>query len=177
MIMENVTEPLVCRYRWTEEEAWKVSRHHWRKTLRWPFRWLAYAVFGAILILSAWSLVTYGFAVSPLVLLLVSIYFLVLLRFEARMRHRRQFHRRPDRDALLEYRLSDEGIAFEAEGLAESQVTWAAVFKALRVPDGTILYPHEQVMFWLPQSGFSSPGAMEALDRLLRAKVPRYSSL
>jgi hypothetical protein len=177
MIMETIAEPLVCRYRWTEQEAWKVARYHWKKGVRWPFRALAYLVLGGILVLSAWSLLTHGFAVSSLVLFLVSIYFILLLRFEARWQHRRKFRRRPDRDALLEYRVSDEGIAFKSEGLGEGQTTWAAVFKVLRVPDGVIVYPHEQVMYWLPHDGFSSAGASVELDRLLRAKVPRYDSL
>jgi hypothetical protein len=170
-------EPLVCRFLWTEQESWKVSLYHWKKSGRWPFLGLAYLIFGGMIVFSAWNLLKYGFEVSSLVLILLSIFLLLLVTFAARWRHRRKFLRRPDRDALLEYRVSDEGIAFKAEGLGEGQTPWAAVFKVLRVPDGVLVYPHEQVMYWLPDAGFPSADAIAELDRLLREKVSRYDSL
>jgi len=116
-------------------------------------------------------------AISSVAMLVVSLYFLVLLPLEARWWHRRRFRLRPDADAQLEYALSGDGISARAEGLAESRSAWTAVFKVLRTPAGFLVYPNEQVMYWLPRDGFTSAGAMEALDVLFRAKVPRYASL
>ncbi len=177
MIPETVDQPWICKYRWTEAEAWKAKRFHWKRNFRWPFRWLAYFVLGGILLLSSWSLLTSGFAVASVVMLVASFYFLVLLPLEARWWHRRRFRLRPDADAQLEYALSGDGISANAEGLAESRSAWAAVFKVLRTQAGFLVYPNEHVMYWLPRDGFSSAGAMEALDSLFRAKVPRYASL
>jgi len=113
--------PLVCRHLWTEQEAWKVSLYHWKKSGRWPPLWLAYLVFGGVLVFSVWKLLTHGFEVSSLVLFLLTAFLLLLIRFATRWLHRLRFPRRPDHDALMEYRVSEEGIAFKAEGLSEGQ--------------------------------------------------------
>jgi hypothetical protein len=177
MILDTVDPLWICKYRWTEAEAWKAKRYHGKKNFRWPFRGLAYFVLGGILLISSWSLFTYGFALPSFAMLAFSFYFLFLLRLEARWWHLRRFRIRPDRDALVEYALSDDGISAKAEGLAESRSTWAAVFRVLRTPEGFLVYPNESVMYWLPRDGFAAAGAMEALDSLFRAKVPRYASL
>jgi hypothetical protein len=177
MILETVDQAWICKYRWTEAEAWKAKSYHWKRTFRWPFRWLAYLVLGAALIVSAWSLLTQGFAVPSVAMLVASFYLLVFRPFEARWWHRRRFRLRPDLDSWLEYVVSDEGISSRSEGMGEGSVTWAAVFRALRTPAGFLVYPNESVFYWLPRDGFAADGAMEALDSLFRAKVPRYASL
>ena len=173
MMMEN-SEPLVCRFLWREEEAWKVSVYHWKKSGRWPPLGLAYLVFGGILVFSVWKLLTHGFEVSSLVLFLLTAFLLLLIKYATRWRHRLKFPDRPDSNALMEYRVSGEGIAFKAEGLNEGQTPWAAVLKVVRVPDGVLVYRHEQMMYWLPDEGFPSADAIAGVDRLLRAKISRY---
>jgi len=170
-------QPLVCRYLWTEEEAWKVSVYHWKKSGRWPPLWVAYLVFGGILVFSVWKLLTHGFEVSSLALFLLTTFLLLLIKYATRWRHRLRFPRRADRDALMEYQVSEEGIAFKAEALSEGRAPWAAVLKVLRVPDGVLVYRREQEMYWLPDEGFPSADAIAEVERLLREKVSRSESL
>ena len=170
-------QPLVCRYLWTEEEAWKVSIYHLKQSGRWPPLWLAYLVFGGVLVFSVWKFWTHGFEVSSLVLFLLTTFLLLLVKYATRWRHRLKFPDRPDSNALMEYRVSGEGIAFKAEGLNEGQAPWAAVLKVVRAPDGVLVYRHEEMMYWLPAEGFPSADAIAELDRLLREKVSRSESL
>jgi hypothetical protein len=176
MIMDTVPERLICRNRWSEEEAWKVLSYHRSKALR-LFRVLMNLLFVAFLVFAFWALVTQGNRSSPVLLLVISLYGLFFRQLGARWWHRRRFRLRPDRDALVEYRFSDAGISFAAEGLGEGRATWASVFKVLRVSDGVLIYPNERVMYWIPDRGFTSVDAVGEVDRLLRAKVPRYESL
>ena len=169
MMAEEQADQVICRYRWTVEELETATRYHWRRKVRAPFRWLFYGMLSAILLLGLVDLWMTGLSIQSAVLIVMPVYFLFLRRLEARWWRRRRFAKRPDRDAMIEYRVSPDGLSSVCEGLGESDNSWRTFSRCARTPEGLLLYLNEEMFIWLPSHGFRAPEEVERCAQLVEA--------
>jgi hypothetical protein len=137
-------QPVIIRFRWTDDDLFHAYRYHFRHICRPAFRIGLHFLFAVLLIGGVLMLVSSGPAgKAPLPIALGSlaggIYWFVFRPFERRWAVRRQFSKRPDRDIELEWQVSADKIRTQST-LGHSEFVWQAFTKMVRTPSGVLLY-------------------------------------
>ena len=86
---------------------------------------------------------------------------------------RRQFAKRPDRDAEIEWRISADSI-HQGGAHGTSDFTWAALAKVVQTPAGFLFYPTEQIFHWVPRHGFASDTDFDRLSQLAQQHATAF---
>lgn len=105
---------------------------------------------------------------------LAGFYWLFLRRWDRRWAIARQFRQRPNKDEMIEYIFTDDGLCIHTSG-SESKSVWDVIFKVARTKQGFLIFPSASIFYWLPFHAFAGPEQVEKLDQILKARVPRYS--
>jgi hypothetical protein len=80
------------------------------------------------------------------------------------------YAKRPERDLVITYRLSDERIFCKSE-VASSEMLWRTILKVLQTDDGFLLYVSDTQIHWLPIHGFQNPADVDRFANLATEKV------
>ena len=174
----TMEQPVIIRFRWTDDDLFQAYRYHFRHICRPAFRIGLHFLFAVILIGGVLMLVSSGPAgKAPLPVslsfLFAGIYWFVVRLFERRWVIRRQFSKRPDRDIEIEWQVTADKIRTQST-LGHSEFVWQAFTKMLRTPSGVLLYPVDQIYHWLPRRGFTSDAEFDRFVELARGKIQRY---
>jgi FlaA1/EpsC-like NDP-sugar epimerase len=109
-----------------------------------------------------------------------TVFFAVLLaalsvsRWLDRWLIKRRFRKSPYRNDEVVITLTDEGV-HTVDSKSETKWAWSACTKALRCPDGFLLYQGPGVFNWLPDTALIE-GAIAEVESLLEANVDDYGS-
>jgi hypothetical protein len=173
--------PIKVSYRWSADEVLLLNRLHMRhsaqgRKVRSSFR------SGGILFLCIGVLLLCGAAMTPqklralvfgLGLVLLG---LVILVGAPRLLEKavlKSYAKRPDKDLVIAYELSEEGISSKTD-VASSNFLWRTIQRVLRTGDGFLLYLTDTQVQWLPAHGFQVPADTDRLANLAKAKVGDY---
>ena len=170
-------QPVIIRFRWTDDDLFQACRYHFRHTCRPAFRFSLHFLFAALLIGGVVMLASSGPAgKAPLPISLsfmfAGTYWFAVRPFERRWIVRRQFSKRPDRDIELEWHVTADKIRIQST-LGHSEFGWQAFTKMLRTPSGVMLYPIDQIYHWLPRRGFANDAEYERFSELAKSKIER----
>lgn len=168
-------EPLLVRYRWTDEELIRAQRYHHRQSCRPAFRFALHGLFALMLLAGAGPLGRGG-GEAPRVgagaLLGAGIYWFAIRPFYWRWWTRRRFRRRPDRDIEIEWRLGPDRIQVRSALVGQSDFGWEAIAKVVRTADGFLFYTlGDELYHWLPRRGFADEHAWTRGDELARERI------
>ena len=89
---------------------------------------------------------------------------------------RRQFSKRPDGAAGIEWRISDEGLKSSTPN-GKGEQNWAAFLKVVQTPSGFIFYPTAQIFQWLPRSGFASDSDFDRLAQIAQKNAGNFKRI
>lgn len=175
------TEAVVARYRWTEDELLTAYRSHYRYSSTQFVR-------SVVIVLCAVALIggTIAFFIAIVMapskaadIAFLPIFFGVMLALAwisrsltvSRYSVRRQFRKRPDQDIDIEWWLGPDEIRTRSE-LNEARFVWSAFVKAVKTPNGLLLYNLTNFFQWLPRHAFSSDADFEQVVAWAELNVP-----
>lgn len=171
-------QPVIIRFRWTEEDLIQAYRYHFRHICRPAFRFALHILFSVLLVGGIFMLVISGPAGKAplpvsLAFLYAGIYWFAIRPFVRRWMLRRQFSKRPDRDIELEWQVDAYKICTQSP-LGHAELGWKAFTKIVRTPKGIMVYPNDQIYHWLPRRGFTGDAEFERFFELAKSKIQRH---
>jgi hypothetical protein len=86
------------------------------------------------------------------------------------------YAKRPDRDMVLNYEMSEEGLSSRND-VASTDLQWRAIVKAVRTVDGFLLYISDMQIHWLPVRGFQDAADVNRFADLSKRKVRDYQEM
>jgi len=168
-----MNEEILIRYRWTADELLAGHRANFRHRVRPIFRW-GFVFLAALFVVASVSKLREGGASPMGLFLLFAALYIPLMFFVVRpWLVRRQFNKRPDRDAEIEFRISQERIHLQT-GHGSSDVTWEGLAKVVQTPKGFLLYPTNEIFHWLPQHGFANQADFDRLAEIARQRAQEF---
>lgn len=115
-----------------------------------------------------WRAFGYGFG-----LVLLGAVSWAALPFLMRRSVLRAYAKKPDRDLRVTYTVSKERLSCVSD-VASSDMLWRTILKALRTPDGFLLYVTDLQVHWLPVHGFENTAEIERLATLAKDRIQDY---
>lgn len=85
----------------------------------------------------------------------------------------KSYSQKPDRDMVINYELSEQGVACRSE-VASSDLRWQGIPRVVRTADGFMLYLTDMQVHWLPARSFQNKEEIERFARLAKAKAAQY---
>lgn len=89
---------------------------------------------------------------------------------------RRQFSKRPDANAEVEWTLSDQGIV-SSTPLSKGEIQWSAFQRVISTPSGFLFMPNRQIFHFIPTRAFETPTDIENLKTLARQHATEFKEL
>ena len=86
----------------------------------------------------------------------------------------REFHKRPDANALVEWEISEEEIKTQCKGLASSEFHWKVFLNIVETRDGFLFYPHRR-SFTGCRSAFERPEGIEHVRQFAKSHGLKYT--
>lgn len=173
--------PIKVSYRWSADEMLLLNRLHMRYSAHGPK--LTSSVRNAgILFLCVGVLLLCGAALTPqklralafgLVIVGAGVGLLVGVPRLLRKAVLKAYEKKPDKDLVGVYELSEEGLSFKNE-VTSSNLLWRAIPKVQRFGEGFLLYVTDTQVHWLPIRGFQVPADADRFADLAKAKVGEY---
>ena len=171
----DMEPPITVRFLWTANELCLGYHYHFRHICRPTIRFGLHAIFALVLCGGAlacmqergWGLV------APLVAVWVGLYWFFIRGYAFRWAVRRQFAKRPDKNAEIEWQIAADKLTVRSS-LGYSEFSWRALAKVLRTPQGLMLYPFDNLFHWLPRHSFLSDAEFDRAADLARTMVPRF---
>ncbi len=178
--MSDATPPLTVRFRWTQEEFLLAHRLYLRATTGRSIKWCARALFLCTVLLAllyfgvdhgAWAYVRgallIGFGALVLWLTGPGLGALVVRRYK----------KRPDAGHEIHMQFGHDALDVRTAGLAQSEVKWPALVRAVLAPEGALLFLTTRQYLYVSGSGFVDVAARERFDDLVREHVANVREL
>ena len=159
-----------ARYQFTSDEFVKANRYVLKSKLRPAMRVAAIAIALVMIAIGVWLVLQ---DVTPLMgyVGLAAGAFWLTIPFVQPILLRRAMRRDPDRDALIEWRIDDEGTRVIVGNVEKTSVAWSAYTKALITREGYLLYRGAKRLSWLPFKAFASRTDHDAAQALIEQHV------
>jgi uncharacterized protein YjeT (DUF2065 family) len=174
--------PIKVSYRWSADETLLLNRLHMRYSTH--GRKLTRTLRNAgIVFLCLGVLLLCGFARRPqkfgalafgLVLVGAAVGLLVGAPRLLRKAVLKAFEKKPDKDLVGVYELSEQGLSFKND-VTSSDLLWRAIPKVQRFGEGFLLYVTDTQVHWLPIRGFQVPTDADRFADLAKAKVGNFT--
>ena len=169
--MSSVT----VRFRWTIDEYVRAYRFHRGLQVRPLLRWTVVVMAVSIGGICIWSLYVAGFSWPSALLFLGCVYLLGLRQLDQDWAVRRKYRRLRNFDQLKEWTFSDDRIAVNSEDGA-GHFVWSSITKWIETPLGFLIYPQEDICFWIPLDAFESDNDVDVLREMARKKVAKIGT-
>ena len=169
-----MSTPITASYRWSKDEFLRAQRLAVRHSRQGRLLYRFLTVIGVLILLSGVVGLcqrTTGWLGFLFTVLLSSFFFSVPLF--ARRTALKLYAQKPDRDMVVTWDISDDGIRSKTE-LASSESTWAFFQKVFRVREGFLLYTSGSIFYWLPMHAFRDTADAERFAELAKSKVRDY---
>jgi len=168
-------ESITVSYSWVVDELLTAQRYHLRHKIRRPFRIAGYVLAAFVLVAGAGIIWKDGFAFAPALMVLFGLYVFFLRRFEARFVAKRKFNKLPSKNKEITWTFSEDSLSYRSQDLAEGSMNWGAITKVVTAPTGVLLYPQDEIFYWVPHKAFSSGSELKSLlDLVDRKGIPRH---
>ena len=167
-------KPITASFRWDKEEMLRASRHAMNHTAgmrRIHIVMRALAVFN--LIGGGYTFCTGHTDLTGFIGLVVLSVFFIAIPFLPRLGVRMKYRQRPDRDKIVTWEISADRLTLKTD-LATTDMTWGALVRVIRVPDGFLLSPNPGQFQWLPSHSFHNPADIERFAELAKSRARKY---
>jgi hypothetical protein len=164
--------PIVIRFRWTVDELLRADDYQFRHICRPLIRFATHFIIAMVMLVGCGLALSGVSSFAGVSLIGVAMYWFVLRRYVRHWIVRRQFRKRPDRDAIVEWQITADTIRMQ-NCLGTAELSWQAFTKMVRTPSGVMLYQIDQIFHWLPRTGFANDSAFASFIELARSKIER----
>ena len=172
-----MSEAINANYTWNSDEAVTAHEANNRHKFRKPFRYASYVIAFLFMLGSIYKVVVAGWSFFSVVVFLGGIYWLFLRRYGQAWAVRRKFKKRPDKNATISWTITEDEINSSAGELGESSASWASVLKVVHASKGFLLYPTEELYYWIPHSSFRSESDISRMAHIAKDKVAKFIEL
>ena len=155
-------------YQWTLGDYLRAHRYA-EKHAHGAALWVRRAMFGAAAAWALWSLFTIGYSSLPASLLFVIAFMIVWRWGLQRWRRELRFQRDESLRQRVEWIFSDEGVEIEIAA-GRTVAKWSLFREIVETPEGVLLYPHEGIFWWIPESCFQDQEQLNDFRNLVSAK-------
>jgi hypothetical protein len=160
-------------YQWSAEEMLLAHRMHMRYSAQGrKLRRMILGVGLLCLVLGTVNLVRNGTLASGLPFIALAIGCLGV-PFFLRRAVLKMYAKKPDRDLVITYELSADGLVCRSE-IGSSDLLWRAIRRTTRTPQGFLLYPSDTMFHWLPVRGFGDAADIERFAQLAQSNSQQY---
>lgn len=166
--------PITVRYIWTADELVKATQLHKRAGFRRGFRLALQVFFAAIALLGVALVLSVDYA--GYALLVGGTLALILSVTSNSWILRWRFNRRPDNQAEITWTIDADQLKNQHD-MGRTEFTWKAIAKVVKTPEGLLMYPNDQLFYWLPRHGFAGSQEFETLAELAKTKVERFFAI
>jgi hypothetical protein len=171
-------QPITIRYRWTVDEFLQGYHYNTRLTCRPIFRLGLHFLFGLSLAGGIASMIFGGPAgKAPLgisvVFILAGVYWFAIYPFERRWMLRRKFAKHPEKDVEIEWQITTDKLVSRSV-LWNSEFSWQMLTMVACAPTGIMLYPSDEISYFIPRHGFAGDAEFQSLAELAKSKVKRF---
>jgi hypothetical protein len=163
-------------YVWPADELIKARENHARAQCRPRYR-MGLKFVLLMMILAGWcNYQTQGWSILTVLLPVGGIYLLFLRKYDVRWSLRRHFRKRPDKDSHIVWTLGEDDLRNKTDN-SESRQNWSQIAKVRKANNGFLLYPNDQMFYWLPTTAFVSQEDRQRTEELLRRKIKDFSDI
>ncbi|HEX2948786.1 MAG TPA: YcxB family protein [Armatimonadota bacterium] len=168
-------QPITIRYTWDIDEYLAAFSAHNRRALRRPSH---IAILVCFLLIAIASIVA-GFLEKRWWRVLLGV---VLLAYQplstavVRLVLRFNYSRRPDKNRKIVWQFSPERITIESQQ-NQAEFSWEALDVVVESPKGFLLYPNQEMFYWVPKAAFPNQDALASFTNIAGTKAPKYEVL
>jgi hypothetical protein len=164
--------PIVAKYDWTLDALSTAFRWHFRHRTR-PISHVAFWAMSLLFIVWG-AVVTASFGqLDGLILIALGSIFILWHVAGPRLLAWLQLRRNPHLNAHIEWQFADDAIEIISP-LSSTKTQWAAAVKAVKTPDGFLIYFSPQMFHWIPRTGFASSAEFETVRQLAKTKCANF---
>ena len=173
----HMNESINIKFMWNSDEAIAAHTAHRKHTFRKPFRFAANIIAILAIFAGIYRVVAIGWALFPIALFAGGFYWLFLRRYDMAWTVRRRFKKRPDKDKIVNWTISENELHTSVEGIGEATVKWESFSKVVHAQEGFLFYANNQIYNWFPHSGFSNEKEIFRVKDLAKSKVAKFIEL
>lgn len=167
--------PITARFRWTVEDLLTGRKFSLRLNRALVYFRIALGV--ALLAFAFWQYQIGSFSWVFYLALSITLPIAIVVRKTIQTwLLRRQFSKRPDANAQVEWIISDQGIVASTP-LSKGEIQWSAFQKIVATPKGLLFMPNRQIFHFIPARAFETPADMENLKSLARQHATDFKEL
>lgn len=162
-----MTNPIHVGFIWTSDELILAQRWQLRNSLKPVYRYLIYTALVAVALDGTRQILATPANPLGFFLIFCGLFLLAFPRLLNPWLTRRQFGKRPDCGATVNWTISEEALVAESPQ-GSSTITWQALHKVLFTPEGCLLYTTAPIFNWLPRHGFKEEKDFARLQEFAR---------
>ncbi len=170
-------DPINIKFMWTSDEAVIAHTSHRMHSCRKPFRFAANLIAILAMLAGIYRIVVFGWAFFPVVVFAGGFYWLFVRRYDLAWAVRRRFKKRPDKDKMVNWVISEDALHSSVEGIGEATIQWESISKVVHAPKGFLFYPNDQIYNWFPHTGFTRENDIAKVAELAKSKVAKFIKL
>lgn len=171
-----MSDTITASFRWSVDELLTAQGVHLKNsTFGRKLRRTRVIVAPLGIAVGAAILVTKGFNPLGFFVIILAVLFLLFPLFARRMAIK-HYASRPDRDRMVSWEFSQDGIVSKTE-VSSAKLEWRMLARVLQTKKGFLFYQNEQVFEWVPTHAFRNPADADALADLARSRVKRFDKV
>jgi hypothetical protein len=168
--------PITATFKWTQQEFLLLQQIQMRHSqLGRKLRRGTLSVGLLSTVLGAGVIAVHGFRSVGIAFLPAGIALLASPWFlrRANIKH---YAQRPDRDMVVNWEFHSNCLCCKTDA-SSGQFSWKMILRALRTPQGFLLYINDRLFHWVPVHAFSNAEAIESFSQLIKAEVQDYKQV
>ena len=171
-----MNEPIYIKYLWHTEDMVKAYKYHRRSSTIFRLMDFAYIAIGVINIAIGLYNVFIEQRFESVGSILFGLFFLVVNKIQLYF-YGRSYKKLNYENKQVEWEISNDKIVHRMLNLSESSLNWDLIHGVLDTPEGFLLYPQQNLFYWLPKEAFDSKEDIARLAYLAQDKVKNWQQI
>ena len=171
-----MNQAIDLKYLWKTEDIVKAYKYHRQSSIAYRIIDIAYLVIG----ISNIGIGLHGIFVEQRLESISSIIFGLLFLTIKRIQlyfYARSFKKLNYENKQVEWEISGDKIIHRMLNLSESTFSWDLIHGILDTPDGFLLYPQQNMFYWLPKYSFASKEDIAQFAFIAQDKVKNFQQI
>ena len=171
-----MNEPIHVKYLWQTKDIVKAYKYHRRSSTAFKLLDLSYLAIGIVNIAIGLHGVIIEQRLESIGSIIFGIFFLVINKIQLYF-YSRSFNKLNYEHKQVEWEIGQDKIVHRMINLAESTLSWDLVYGIADTPEGFLLYPQQNIFYWLPKEAFESKEDIAQFAYLAQDKVKKWQQI
>ena len=171
-----MNESIYLKYSWHTEDIVKAYKYHRRSSMAFKILDFAYPTIGITNI----ALGLYGVVIEQRLesvgSIIFGLFFLSINKIQLYF-YGRSFKKLNYENKQVEWEISQDKILHRMLNLSESTFSWNLIHGVSDTPEGFLLYPQQNMFYWLPKKAFASKEDIAQFAFLAQDKVKSWQQI